>query len=52
MPSKSAKQRRLMRAAAHNPRFAKKVGVPQRVAREFERADKHKSRGRARSRKR
>jgi hypothetical protein len=40
MPSKSKAQRNLMRAAAHNPKFAKKVGVPQKVAREFERADK------------
>jgi hypothetical protein len=26
--------------AAHNPAFAKKAGVPQKVAREFNRADK------------
>lgn len=35
MPSKSPAQARLMAAAAHNPAFAKKVGVPQSVAREF-----------------
>ncbi len=39
MPSKSAAQARLMAAAAHNPAFAKKVGVPQSVAREFNQAD-------------
>ena len=44
MPSKSAKQARTMAAAAHNPAFAKKVGVPVKVAKEFNRADtrKHK----------
>ena len=42
MPSKSAKQAKLMRAAAHNPAFAKKVGVPQKVAKEFVTADKVK----------
>lgn len=51
MPSKSKAQAKLMRAAAHNPRFAKKVGVPVSVAREFNDADmakahrKHKSKG-------
>jgi hypothetical protein len=39
MPSKSDKQARLMAAAAHNPDFAKKVGVPQSVAKEFNQAD-------------
>lgn len=39
MPSKSAKQARTMAAAAHNPQFAKKVGIPQKVAKEFNRAD-------------
>lgn len=42
MPSKSAKQAKLMRAAAHNPAFAKKAGVPQKVAKEFVAADKAK----------
>lgn len=42
MPSKSAKQAKLMRAVAHNPAFAKKVGVPQKVAKEFVTADKAK----------
>lgn len=45
MPSKSAKQARLMRAAAHNPAFAKKVGVPVSVAQEFSEADKGKKFG-------
>ena len=40
MPSKSASQARLMAAAAHDPAFAKKVGVPVSVAREFNQADK------------
>ena len=39
MPSKSAAQHRLMVAAAHDPKFAKKVGVPQSVAKEFSHAD-------------
>jgi hypothetical protein len=43
MPSKSPKQARTMRAAAHSPTFAKKIGIPQKVAREFEAADKRKS---------
>ena len=40
MPSKSPAQARLMQAAAHNPGFAKKAGVPQGVAEEFVEADK------------
>ena len=39
MPSKSDKQKKLMAAAAHNPAFAKKVGVPVKVAKEFNAAD-------------
>lgn len=39
MPSKSKPQARMMAAAAHDPAFAKKVGVPQAVAKEFNRAD-------------
>jgi len=31
-----------MQAAAHDPKFAKKIGIPQDVAREFEAADKAK----------
>lgn len=39
-PSKSPKQARTMRAAAHDPGFARKMEIPQKVAREFVRADK------------
>ena len=46
MPSKSAKQHRTMAAAAHNKGFAKKLGIPQSVAREFLEADKGKKAGR------
>jgi len=35
MPAVSAKQRRFMEAVAHNPKFAKKVDVPQSVGKEF-----------------
>lgn len=42
MPSKTKAQRNLMAAAAHNPAFAKKVGVPSKVAKEFNQADKGK----------
>jgi hypothetical protein len=42
MPSKSAKQARLMAAVAHNPKFAKKVGIPQSVGEEFNEADKRR----------
>ena len=42
MPSTSKKQHNLMAAAAHNPAFAKKVGVPMSVAKEFNAADKGK----------
>ena len=40
MPSVSAKQKKLMDAAAHNRSFAKKVGIPQSVAKEFSKASK------------
>lgn len=43
MPSKSAKQKRTMAAAAHNPGFAKRVGIPVDVAKDFVAADKRKS---------
>lgn len=39
MPSKTPKQRRTMAAAAHSKAFAKKVGVPMKVAKKFNRAD-------------
>ena len=35
MPSKSPQQHRFMEAAAHNPEFAKRAGIPQNVAKEF-----------------
>lgn len=35
MPAKSKAQLHLMQAAAHNPAFAKKAGVPQKVAKEY-----------------
>lgn len=40
MPSKSRKQHTTMLAAAHNPEFAKKVGIPTKVAKDFVAADK------------
>lgn len=40
VPSKSAAQHRLMQAVAHSPEFAKKVGVPMSVGKEFVKADK------------
>lgn len=35
MPAKSEKQERFMQAVANNPKFAKKVGVPTSVGKEF-----------------
>lgn len=40
MPSHSKKQSKFMRAVCHNKEFADKVGVPQDVGCEFEKADK------------
>ena len=40
MPSSSKKQHNFMAAVAKNPAFAKKVGVPQSVGKEFNQADK------------
>jgi hypothetical protein len=42
MPSKTPKQKRTMAAAAHDEKFAKKLGIPQGVAKEFNQADKGK----------
>jgi hypothetical protein len=39
MPSKSAAQHRLMEAVSHNPKFAKKVGIPQSVGDDYAAAD-------------
>lgn len=38
--STSEKQARTMTMAAHNPKMAKKVGIPTKVAKEFNKADK------------
>ena len=35
MPFKSQKQANMMRAAAHDPAFAKKVGVPMKTAKKM-----------------
>jgi hypothetical protein len=43
MPSTSKKQQNFMEAVAHNPSFAKKVGVPQSVGKDFSNADKGKT---------
>ena len=40
MPSSSKKQHNFMAAIAHSPSFAKKVGVPQSVGQDFNKADK------------
>ena len=40
MPSTSKKHHKFMEAVAHNPSFAKKVGVPQSVGKDFSTADK------------
>jgi hypothetical protein len=45
MPSKSPSQHKLMTAVAHNPSFAKKVGIPAKVGKEFVRADKRMADG-------
>ena len=43
MPSTSKKQANLMAAVAHNPAFAKKVGILQSVGKDFNKADKGKT---------
>lgn len=42
MPSSTFKQARFMNAIAQSPEFAKKVGVPQKVGKDFHEADKRK----------
>jgi hypothetical protein len=42
VPSKSIKQHNFMNAVAHSPAFAKKVGVPQSVGKDFSTADKNR----------
>lgn len=44
MPSTSKNQEAIMRAAAHSSKFAAKVKIPQKVAKEFAAADKAKKR--------
>ena len=45
MPSKSKAQHNLMAMVANNPKAAKRVGVPQKVGKEYLKADKgHKFR--------
>ncbi len=41
MPARSKKQFRLMAAVAHSPAFAKKVGIKQKVGKEFTAATKN-----------
>ena len=45
MPSTSKKQHNFLAAIAHNPAFAKKVGIPQSVGKDFNEADKGKKFG-------
>ena len=45
MPSTSKKQAHFMAAIAHSPAFAKKVGVPQSVGKDFNEANKGKKFG-------
>jgi hypothetical protein len=42
MPAKSKKQLKFMQAVANNPKFAKKVGVPTKVGKEFTKETKVK----------
>lgn len=51
MPSKSPKQAKLMRAAAHNKGIAESAGVPQSVAREFVDADQRRKARKAKRRR-
>ena len=49
MPAKSEKQKKFMDAVAHNPAFAKKVGVPKSVGKDFSSASKGMKFGKDRS---
>ena len=42
MPATSAKQKKFMDAAAHNPAFAKEAGIPVGIAQEYSKASKGK----------
>jgi len=48
MPSKTEKQARTMRAAAHDKAFAAKLKIPQKVAKEFVEADTNKTKNKKR----
>ena len=49
MPATSKKQKEFMDAVAHNPAFAKKVGVPKSVGKDFSEASKGMKFGKDRS---
>lgn len=49
MPATSEKQKKFMDAVAHNPAFAKKVGVPKSVGKDFSEASKGLKFGKDRS---
>jgi hypothetical protein len=49
MPATSKKQKKFMDAVAHNPAFAKKVGVPKSVGKDFSEASKGMKFGKDRS---
>ena len=51
MPSSSPKQHRFMEAIAHNPEFARKAGVPQKVGKDFAEADKRSGKFRRKPKK-
>ena len=40
-----------MAAAAHNPAFAKKMGIPVKVAKEFNKADQKVAKGKKKGKK-
>ena len=52
MPSTSPKQHHFMEAIAHDSKFARRAGVPQKVGRDFARADGDMSLGRSSGRSR
>lgn len=43
MPSKSKAQHNLMEMVAHDPKAAKRVGIPQSVGKDFAKADQGKN---------
>ncbi len=43
MPSRSKKQHNLMEGVAHSEKFARKVGIPQKVGKDYANADKGKN---------